>query len=203
MGLEAHYRAPVAKPVAATSSSIMSSNTSFPYSVTSINSRKSRKNVLYPRRVHPPPVAVLPECVGSPDMLTWEVRYLCATLLPHSETRLLPAGIVLLKSLGRERDLSQREKEETRHCSELFIVLTREVLLKDAVGIEDLEGPCKLLHLTFRDILFKPEAFDTPTSSSLSEVGLRRATRADTQGSSRVTDLLRALLSVMDAFEVL
>ena len=51
-----------------TSSSILSSNMSFPYSVTSISSRKSRKNVLYPRRVHPPPVTVLPECVGSPDV---------------------------------------------------------------------------------------------------------------------------------------
>ncbi|KAH9019521.1 hypothetical protein EDB84DRAFT_1442074 [Lactarius hengduanensis] len=137
-------------------------------------------------------------------MLTWEVRYLCATLLPHSETRLLPAGIVLLKSLGRERDLSQRENEETRHCSELFIVLTREILLKEAVGIEDLEGPCKLLHLTFRDILFKSGAFaDTSTTSNPSETGLLRAPRADTQGPERVTRLLRALLSVLDAFEVL
>ncbi|KAH8987266.1 hypothetical protein EDB92DRAFT_1817953 [Lactarius akahatsu] len=176
----------------------MSSNTSFPYSVTSVNSRKSRKNVLYPRRVHPPPaIAVLPECI-----LTWEVRYLCATLLPRSETRLLPAGIVLLKSLGKERDLSQRENEETHHCSELFIVLTREILLKDAVGIEDLEGPCKLLHLTFRDILFKSGAFaDTSTTSNPSETGLRRTPRADTQGPERVTRLLRALLSVLDAFE--
>lgn len=38
-----------------------SSDMSFPYSVTSINSRKSRKNVLYPRREHPPPVAAAPE----------------------------------------------------------------------------------------------------------------------------------------------
>jgi len=59
----------------------------------------------------------------------------------------LPAGIVLLKSSGQERDLSQRKNEETRHCSELFIVLTREILLKDAIGVEELEGPCKLLHL--------------------------------------------------------
>ncbi|KAH9054773.1 hypothetical protein EDB87DRAFT_1420047 [Lactarius vividus] len=200
MGLQA----PVAKPAEATSSSIMSSNTSFPYSVTSVNSRKSRKNVLHPRRVHPPPVvAVLPECVGSPGMLTWEVRYLCATLLPQSETRLLPAGIVLLKSLGKER-LSQRENEETRHCSELFIVLTREIFLKDAVGIEDLEGPCKLLHLTFRDILFKSGvSADTSTTSNPSETGLRQAPRTDTQGPERVARLLRALLSVLDAFEVL
>ncbi|KAH9177223.1 hypothetical protein EDB89DRAFT_1519640 [Lactarius sanguifluus] len=136
-------------------------------------------------------------------MLTWEVRYLCATLLPHSETRLLPAGIVLLKSLGKERDLSQRENEETHHCSELFIVLTREILLMDAVGIEDLDGPCKFLHLTFRDVLFKSGAFaDTSTTSSPSETGLRRATRADTEGPERVTRLLRALLSVLDAFEL-
>jgi hypothetical protein len=81
-------------------------------------------------------------------MLAWEVRYLCATLLPHSETRLLPAGIVLLRSLGQERDLTARRKnEETRHCSELFIVLAREILLKDGIGGEELEGPCKLLHL--------------------------------------------------------
>lgn len=156
--------------MAEASSSILSSNTSFPYSVTSINSRKSRKNVLYPRRVHPPPATVLPECVGSPDvrlissslifdtqaqllldpvqMLTWEVRYLCATLLPHSETRLLPAGIVLLRSLGQERDLSAQSKnEETRHCCELFILLTREILLKGAIGVDELEGPCNLLHM--------------------------------------------------------
>lgn len=82
------------------------------------------------------------------QMLTWEVRYLCATLLPHSETRLLPAGIVLLRSLGQERDLSaQRKNEETRLCSELFILLTREILLKDAIGVNELEGPCKLLHM--------------------------------------------------------
>jgi len=186
-----------------TSSSIISSNSSFPYSVTSINSRKSRKNVLYPRRVHPPPVTVLPESVGSPDMLAWEVRYLCATLLPHSETRLLPAGIVLLKSLGQARDLSaQRKNEETRHCSELFIVLTREVLLKDAIGVEELEGPCKLLHLTFRDILFKSGAFDTPKTSilPLNVTGLQ-VPHAENHGPERFTGVLRALRSVTDVFE--
>src|SRR6266702_4236057 len=36
--------------------STVSSNISFSYSVTSINSYKSRKNVLYPRRAHPPPI---------------------------------------------------------------------------------------------------------------------------------------------------
>jgi hypothetical protein len=81
-------------------------------------------------------------------MLAWEVRYLCATLLPRSETRLLPAGLVLLRSLGQERDLSaQRKNEETCHCSQLFVVLIREILLKDAIGVEELEGPCKLLHM--------------------------------------------------------
>jgi hypothetical protein len=81
-------------------------------------------------------------------MLAWEVRFLCADLLPCSETRLLPAGRVLLESLGKEGDLSsQRKNEEIRHCSILFLMLTREILLKDAIGIEELEGPCRLLHL--------------------------------------------------------
>ncbi|KAH9018934.1 hypothetical protein EDB84DRAFT_1518085 [Lactarius hengduanensis] len=43
------------------SASTWSSNISFPYSITSINSRKSRKNVLYPRRAHPLPVAASSE----------------------------------------------------------------------------------------------------------------------------------------------
>ncbi|KAI9435445.1 hypothetical protein H4582DRAFT_649236 [Lactarius indigo] len=181
-----------------------STNNSYDYSVTSINSRKSRNNVLYPRRVHRPPVTTLPECIDSPDMLTWEVRYLCATLLPHSETRLLPAGIVLLKSLGQERSFSQHENEEIHHCSELFVVLTREILLKDAVGVMELEGPCKLLHLTFRDTLFKSRAFrvgDTPTTSSLNGMDLW-APRAETQGAERFAGVVRALLYVMDAFEL-
>ncbi|KAI9461893.1 hypothetical protein BJY52DRAFT_1415264 [Lactarius psammicola] len=177
------------------------SNNSYHYSVASINSRKSRKNVLYPCRAHRPPVTMLPECIGSPDMLTWEVRYLCATLLPHSETRLLPAGIVLLKSLGKERDLSQRKNEEARHCSVLFIVLSREVLLKDAIGVVELEGPCERLHSTFNDIFLKSGAFsDTPIASNLNEMGLR-APRAETQGPERFTGVLHALLSIMDAFE--
>lgn len=50
------------------SSSTQSSNLSFPFSVTSINSYKSRKNVLYPRRVHPLPVAVASERSVSPDV---------------------------------------------------------------------------------------------------------------------------------------
>ena len=46
------------------SASTRSSEMSFPYSVTSINSRKSRKNVLYPRRAHPLPVAAPSEHVS-------------------------------------------------------------------------------------------------------------------------------------------
>lgn len=80
--------------------------------------------------------------------LAWEVRYLCEDLLPHSETRLLPAGSVLLRSLEQETDVrSQHKNEETRLCSELFIMLAREIFLKDAIGIEELEGPCRILHL--------------------------------------------------------
>lgn len=171
--------------------------------MTSVNSRKSRNNVLYPRRVHRPPVTTLLECTFSPDTLAWDVRYLCATLLPHSETRLLPAGIVLLKYLGQEWGLSQRKNEEIRHCSELFIVLTREIILKDAVGVVELEGPCKLLHLTFRDTFFKPRAFrvgDTPTTSNLNETNLR-APRAEAQGPERFADVVLALLFVMDVFK--
>ena len=53
------------------STSAQSSNMSFSYSVTSINSRKSRKNVLYPRRVHP-----LPDAVSSVHSLPPDVRFL-------------------------------------------------------------------------------------------------------------------------------
>ncbi|KAF8257967.1 hypothetical protein EI94DRAFT_1211596 [Lactarius quietus] len=164
------------------------SNNSYHYSVTSVNSYKSRKNVLYPRRVHPPPAALppvtqpqdimLPECVGiaslGPGTLAWEVRYLCVVLLPHSEARLLPAGRVLLASLWQESLSSQHNNEGTHHCSELFIMLTREILLRDAIGVEELEGPCRLLHLTFRDILFESGVFDSdmPTTSNLDETGL-------------------------------
>jgi hypothetical protein len=82
------------------------------------------------------------------QMLAREVRYLCADLLPHSETRLLPAGRVLLGSLGQESDISsQRKNDETRYCSELFIMLAREIILKDVVGVEELEGPCRILRL--------------------------------------------------------
>jgi hypothetical protein len=79
------------------------------------------------------------------QVVAWEVRHLCEDLLPHSETRLLPAGRVLLGSLGEETDL--RKSDEARYCSELFIMLTREILLKDAIGVAELEGPCRILHL--------------------------------------------------------
>jgi len=167
-------------------------------------------NVFYPPRVHwqsvpLPPVTMRPECTGiassDPDMLAWEVRFLCVDLLPYSETRLLPAGRVLLKSLEQEGDLSsQRKNEEIRHCSLLFIMLTREILLKDAIYIEELEGPCRLLHLTFRDILFESRAFYMPTTSNLNETGLR-APCADTQEPERFANMLRVFFSVMDAFE--
>ena len=70
-------------------------------------------------------------------------------LLPHTEARLVPAGTVLLKSLGlgKSSNLSPvRTDEEIRCCSELFITLTHEVHLKGAVSAGELEGPCKLLH---------------------------------------------------------
>jgi hypothetical protein len=63
------------------------------------------------------------------------------------EPRLEPAGLVLLQSLDLQGDLtrpvSALMKEEFRYCSEVFIVLTREVLLNNAVGMRELKGPCK------------------------------------------------------------
>jgi len=55
---------------------------------------------------------------------------------------------VLLRSLGLQADISQGlpEMDESLRCSEFFVVLTREVLLKDAAGAKELEGPCELLH---------------------------------------------------------
>ena len=62
------YHSAVSSPSYSTpnSGSTWSSNMSFPYSVTSINSRKSRKNVLYPRRAHPPPLP-LPPLLSPPS----------------------------------------------------------------------------------------------------------------------------------------
>jgi len=111
---------------------------------------------------------------------------------------------VLLRSLGQERDLSaQRKNEEIRHCSELFILLIREIYLKGAAGVEELEGPCKLLDLTFRAILFKSgaRAFDTSMTSDPRKTGLQAA-YIETEGPKRFTGVLRALCSVMDVFEV-
>ena len=51
--------------------SLLSSNMSFPYSVTSINSRKSRKNVIYPRRAHPLPASV--PLLGPVPVLSEEI----------------------------------------------------------------------------------------------------------------------------------
>ncbi|KAH8979940.1 hypothetical protein EDB92DRAFT_1977146 [Lactarius akahatsu] len=157
-----------------TATSTLSSITSFPYSVTSISSQKSRKNVLYPRRVRPLPVAVpLGHSASvSPDALIWRVRFLCTTLLPYAETRLVPAGRVLLQSLGLHGDFSQH-----------------------AVSAGELEGPCKLLHTTFKDISFKLGAFSAP---KLNE----EASSTEALELERFSSVLRALSSVMDAFEV-
>ncbi|KAH8987267.1 hypothetical protein EDB92DRAFT_1876101 [Lactarius akahatsu] len=192
----------------ANSSPSRSSNISFPYSVRSINSYKSRKNVFYPSRARPLPVAVSSGLFSSiaPEVLIWQVRRFYTDSLQHTNTGLVPAGRVLLRSVGLHGEFSQRVPiridEETRCCAELFIALTREILLKDAIDADALEGPSELLYLTFRNALFESEAFDMPTTSNLNEEGIRQASRADTQGSQRVTCLLRTLLSVMDAFEV-
>ncbi|KAH9177225.1 hypothetical protein EDB89DRAFT_1519716 [Lactarius sanguifluus] len=130
----------------------LSSNTSFPYSVTSINSRKSRKNVLYPRRTHPLPVAVSSEhfSISTYDLI-WQVRSLCTTWLPHGENCFVPTGSMLLQSLGLRGDFSEsvpvrvQAGEETRCCAELFMVLAHEVLLRDVVSSGALKGPYKLL----------------------------------------------------------
>ena len=58
----------------------------------------------------------------------------------------MPAGNVLLKSLGHGQLVLNRTDEDARYCSKLFITLTREVHLKDVVSAGELEGPHKLLH---------------------------------------------------------
>ncbi|KAI9461892.1 hypothetical protein BJY52DRAFT_1257412 [Lactarius psammicola] len=196
---QAYYSAD-SSPSFTNSASTRSSSMSFPYSETSINSYKSRKNVLYPRRAHPLPIAVSSSEQSfsiSPDVLICQVRSICTTLLPHTETRLVPAGRVLLQSLEFHGDFSQhvlvRVDEETRCCAELFIALTREVLLKDAIDVGALERPCELLHLIFRDILFESEAFDTPTPPNLNVAGLFREPRAETQGPERFPEALNMI----------
>ncbi|KAF8257939.1 hypothetical protein EI94DRAFT_1213544 [Lactarius quietus] len=145
-----HYTDSLLSYSSTNSGSTQSSDVSFAYSVTSINSYKSRKNVLYPRRAHPMPLAV---AVSSkpPDALISQVQFLCTSVLPHTEKRLVPAGIVLLQALGLHSDPLQRvavqNDEKIRCCSELFITLTHEVLLKDVINAVELEGPCKLLHM--------------------------------------------------------
>jgi len=52
------YYTPNASVSTINSTSSCSSDVSFPHTVTSINSRKSRKTVLYRRREHPPPAAI-------------------------------------------------------------------------------------------------------------------------------------------------
>ncbi|KAI9461888.1 hypothetical protein BJY52DRAFT_1355855 [Lactarius psammicola] len=112
--------------------------------------QQSRTNVLYPSRVHPPPISVFPDSIIALDIPIWDVEYLCTDLLPATEIRLMPAGRVLLRALGLKGDSPQRASkwtdEEFRYCSRLFIVLTREILLKDVAGAKELEGPCNLLH---------------------------------------------------------
>ncbi|KAF8266705.1 hypothetical protein EI94DRAFT_1732496 [Lactarius quietus] len=188
---------------AAASPTSVSSRVSSPYSVTSVNSYKSRKTVLYRRRAHPMTAIVspvLPEYVVSLEVLTWEVRYLCTYLLPHMETRLEPAGMLLLQSLDLQRDLTQpvsvRAKEEFRYCSEVFIVLTREVLVKGAAGTRELKGPCKLL-LDFRRYPVQVEEFLFIKPEALGLQSLVVAVEL-----IRLTCVLRSLCSVMDAFEV-
>jgi len=116
----------------------------------------------------------------------------------------VPVGRVLLQSLGLHGDFSQhvpaRTDEETRFCAELFIALTHDVLLRDAVSAAELEGPCKLLHTTFKDILFKLEAFSLPATRKLNEAGLKAPSIGGLE-LERFPGVLRALCSVMDAFE--
>jgi len=141
---------------------------------------------------------VSPEYVVSLDVLTWEVQYLCTALLPHMEPRLEPAGLTLLQSLDLQGDLahpvSALVKEELRYCSEVFIVLTREVLLHDAVGMRELKGPYKLLLEAFSDILSRPNNF-----SYLNAMGLQSLAVA--VELIRITCVLRSLSSVLDAFK--
>jgi len=179
------------------SSYTQSSNMSFPYSVTSINSHNSRKNILYPRRAHPPPAP--PLAVPVPAEFSHDARiwFLCTSLLPNTEIRLVPAGKVLLKSLGLLGKFSQlipaQTDEATHYCSELFITLAHEVHLKCGVRAKELEVPCKLLHTTFKDILHKSGTFSAsktpkwPTDGALT--------------LQRLSNVSIALFSVLGAFE--
>ncbi|KAI9461886.1 hypothetical protein BJY52DRAFT_1257395 [Lactarius psammicola] len=186
------------------STSTASSNNSYHYSVTSINSRKSRKNVFYPSRAHLPPITVSLDSVVAIDIPIWDVEYLCAVLLPDTETRLMPAGRVLLRALGIKADSPRRASkwtdEEFRYCSQLFIVLAREIVLKDAARSEELEGPCNHLHETFRDILFKFKPLSVLTTSSSTVTGLQ-VSRVESPEFKRFIYVLRALRAVTDTFK--
>ncbi|KAI9435444.1 hypothetical protein H4582DRAFT_1969417 [Lactarius indigo] len=180
------------------SDSTRTSNSSFSYPARSINSVQESQEL--------PSLGVLGLFSSvPPEVLIWQVRRLYTDLLQHTETGLVPAGRVLLQSEGLHDDLSQRVPIRingvTRCCAELFIALAREVLLKDAVGVEGLEEPCEFLHLTFRNILFEPKDFDLMTSN-LNEKGHPQAPRADAQGPEPVATLLRILLSVIDSFKI-
>lgn len=60
----------------------------------------------------------------------------------------------------------------------------------------------KQLIRTFKDILFKLEAFSLPATRNLTEAGLN-APSAGTLALEQFSSVLCALSSVMDAFEVL
>ena len=89
--LQSHsYYSAVSSPSYSTtnSGSTWSSNMSFPYSVTSINSHKSRKNVLYPRRTHQPTLLRPPPfAVPVPAELSHDVRLLSSFFLRLYEHR--------------------------------------------------------------------------------------------------------------------
>ncbi|KAH9054775.1 hypothetical protein EDB87DRAFT_1420251 [Lactarius vividus] len=204
---QSYYSARESPSNSTNSASTPSSDMSFPYSVTSINSRKSHKNVLYPRRERPLPVAATSEHSSiSLDALIWRVRFLCTALLPYAETRLVPAGRVLLQSLGVHGYFSKRvpvrTDEETRCCAELFIALAHEILLKDAVSAMELEGPCKVLHTTFKDILSKSGAFSFPKTPKSNKTGLKAPT-AGALTLWQFSSVLLTLFSVLNTFEVL
>lgn len=114
----------------------------------------------------------------------------------------MPAGRVLIQSSGLHGDISQPMPspidEETRYCSELFIALAHEVLLKDATGAGELEGPCKLLHATFEYIISSLGSLSFPKIPKSDETSLQLASGAELQWFSEV---LFALLSVFKAFK--
>ncbi|KAI9435447.1 hypothetical protein H4582DRAFT_649233 [Lactarius indigo] len=200
---QSNYFADSSPTYSAMNSESLSSNMSFPYSVTSINSRKSHKNVLYPRRAHPLPDTVSSEhfSISTYDLF-WQVRCLCTTWLPHGEDCFMPTGSVLLQSLGLRGDFSEsvpvrvQADEETRCCAELFMVLVHEVLLRDVVSAGVLKDPCKLLQAIsyLSQVHFSPS--NTPKPN---EAGLKAPTDG-TLALQRFYRVLLALLSVIKYF---